>query len=72
MNGPNTNPEESIAAIRKARALAALKAIQAESVRKGLDKMTMGEIDAVIQEVRRSSKQIECKVTPKLGRRKRR
>ncbi|MFH1800892.1 MAG: hypothetical protein ABH891_08645 [Candidatus Omnitrophota bacterium] len=38
---------------RKAAALAALKAIQAASVRKGLDKMTMDEIDAEIQEVRR-------------------
>jgi len=46
--------EENLSAIRKARALAALQAIQAESVRNGLDKMTMDEIDAVIQEVRKT------------------
>lgn len=46
--------EENLSTIRRARALAAVQAIQAESVRKGLDKMTMDEIDAVIQDVRRT------------------
>lgn len=46
--------EENLSAIRKARSLAIVHAIQAESVRKGLDKMTMDEIDAVIQEVRKA------------------
>ncbi len=46
--------EENLSTIRRARALAAVQAIQAESVRKGLDKMTMVEIDAVIQDVRRN------------------
>lgn len=48
--------EEDLSAIRKARAIAAVQAVQAESVRKGLDKMTMEEIDAVIQEVRKDRK----------------
>ena len=46
--------EENLSTIRRARALAAVQAIQAESVRKGLDKMTRVEIDAVIQDVRRN------------------
>ena len=46
--------EENLSTIRRARALAAVQAIQAESVRNGLDKMTMDEIDAVIQYVRRT------------------
>ena len=46
--------EKNLAELRKAHALAALKAIQDESVSKGLDKMTMDEIDAVIQEVRKA------------------
>ncbi|MEI7751872.1 MAG: type II toxin-antitoxin system Phd/YefM family antitoxin [Candidatus Omnitrophota bacterium] len=46
--------EENLSTIRRARALAAVQAIHAESVRKGLDKMTMDEIDAVIQDVRRT------------------
>ena len=49
--------EENLATIRKARALAAVQAIQAESVNKGLDRMTMDEIDAVIQEVRKAHRQ---------------
>ena len=45
--------EENLAEARKSRALAALDAIQKDSVRRGLNHMTMDEIDAVIQKVRR-------------------
>ncbi len=48
--------EKNLAELRKARAIAALDAIQAESVRRGLDRMTMEEIDAEIQEVRRAQR----------------
>src|SRR5687767_14805157 len=47
------NFEESLKAIRRARGLAALTAIQRDSVRRGLDKMTMAEIDAEIHKARR-------------------
>ncbi len=46
--------EENLAEARKSRAMAAVRAIQAESVRRGLDKMTMEEIDEVIQKVRKA------------------
>ena len=46
--------EKNLAELRKAQALSALEAIQTESVRKGLDKMTMDEIDAEIQAYRKS------------------
>ena len=46
--------EKNLAELRKAQAISAVESIQAESVRKGLDKMTMAEIDAVIQDVRRA------------------
>jgi antitoxin (DNA-binding transcriptional repressor) of toxin-antitoxin stability system len=49
--------EKNLAEIRKAHATAALKAIQEESVSKGLDKMTMDEIDAEIQEYRKARRQ---------------
>ncbi len=49
--------EMNLAELRKAQALAALQAIQAESVRRGLDKMTMEEIDAEIQEYRKARRQ---------------
>jgi len=45
--------EENLAAVRKARAFAALDAIRKESARRGLDKMTMEEIDALIQKTRK-------------------
>ena len=50
----NSTPEESLVRIFKAQARAALQAIQASSIRRGLDKMTMAGIDAVIQDVRRA------------------
>ena len=46
--------EINLAELRKAQALSALQAIQTESVRNGLDKMTMDEIDAEIQAYRKS------------------
>lgn len=49
--------EKNLAELRKAQALAALRAIQDESVSKGLDKMTMDEIDAEIQEYRKARRQ---------------
>ena len=48
-----TNVAESAAAISRARALQAVQAIQMASVRAGLDRMSMEEIDAEIQAVRR-------------------
>ena len=48
--------EENLAEVRKAQALAALDAIRRESVRRGLDKMSMEEIDAIIQKVRREQR----------------
>ena len=46
--------EKNLAELRKAQALSAFEAIQTESVRNGLDKMTMDEIDAEIQAYRKS------------------
>ncbi len=45
--------EESLRAIRKARALEALRLMQADAKARGLDKMTMDDIDALIAKVRR-------------------
>ncbi|HUT37175.1 MAG TPA: type II toxin-antitoxin system Phd/YefM family antitoxin [Planctomycetota bacterium] len=45
--------EEDLLAIRSARALRAMDRIQAWSKARGLDKMTMEEIDALIAKVRR-------------------
>ena len=47
--------EENLAEIRKARALAALAAIRRDAAHRGLDKMSMEEIDAVIQKARKAS-----------------
>lgn len=46
--------EKNLAELRKAHAFAALKAIQEQSVKNGLDKMTMDEIDAEIQAYRKA------------------
>ncbi|HOW88275.1 MAG TPA: type II toxin-antitoxin system Phd/YefM family antitoxin [Candidatus Omnitrophota bacterium] len=46
--------EENLAEVRKARAMVALDAIRRESARRGLDKMTMEEIDALVQETRKA------------------
>ena len=45
--------EEEILAIRRARAHAALSRIRAKAKADGLDRMTMGEIDAIIAKARR-------------------
>jgi len=45
--------EESLAAVRRARAEAAVAAIQAQSVRAGKDSMSLAEINDVIAAVRK-------------------
>ena len=45
--------EDSLAALRKARAILAVQRIQARSVTLGLDKMSLRDIDKEIGEVRR-------------------
>ena len=45
--------EESLAAIRRARAEAAVTAIQRESVEKGADSVSTGEIESEIRAVRK-------------------
>ena len=51
-----TELEESLSAIRQARAMRAVAAIQRESVRKRTDRLTAEEIGAEIQAVRRERK----------------
>jgi antitoxin (DNA-binding transcriptional repressor) of toxin-antitoxin stability system len=51
------NFEESLAALRRARALAAVHAMQMRSEKLGLDKMTMEEIDAEIEAYREEAGQ---------------
>ena len=46
--------EETLAAIRQARAVAAVSEMQRQSVEQGLDAMTPDEIDAEIAAVRRA------------------
>ena len=48
-----TNVEESLMAIRSARATAAVMSLQRRSVELGLDKLRPDEIEAEIKEVRR-------------------
>ena len=45
--------EEDLRAIRSARALAAMERMQANARARGLDRMTMEEIDALIAKARR-------------------
>ena len=45
--------EETLAAIRRARAIAAVDAMQQRALKMGLDTMTLEEINAIIEEVRR-------------------
>jgi len=47
------NLEESLKAIRQARALTALEAIQRSSIQAGTDRMTLSEITEVIKSARR-------------------
>jgi len=51
------NVEESLEAIRTARAMAAVEAMQRRSERMGGNRMTLKEISAIIADVRRSRKQ---------------
>ena len=48
-----SNLEESLAAFRQARAVEAVATLQRRSADQGTDKITMGEIDAEIKNVRR-------------------
>jgi len=50
---PEDNVEESLAAIRQARASAAVARLQARSVERGLDKVALKEIEAEIKKARR-------------------
>ena len=45
--------EDELMALRRARARAAIDRMRAQAKAKGLDKMTMDEIDSVIADVRR-------------------
>jgi antitoxin (DNA-binding transcriptional repressor) of toxin-antitoxin stability system len=47
------NVEESLAALRSARAIAAVHAIQMRSVKLGIDRMSLDEINAEIEAYRR-------------------
>jgi len=49
-----SNVEESLAAIRSARATSAVAQMQKRSVERGLDKLRQDEIEAEITEVRRN------------------
>jgi antitoxin (DNA-binding transcriptional repressor) of toxin-antitoxin stability system len=48
--------ENTLSAIRQARAINAVKLIQQESLRKGMEKTTMEEIDEEIKRIRKQSK----------------
>ncbi|GHU98205.1 hypothetical protein FACS189483_05910 [Spirochaetia bacterium] len=48
--------ENTLSSIRKARAINAVKLIQQESIAKGMDKITMDEIDEEIKRIRNESK----------------
>jgi len=47
--------EETLRGIRRGRLTAAVRKIQEQSVRNGTDKLTMEQIDEIIQEARRRS-----------------
>lgn len=51
-----SNVEESLSAIRQARAAEAVMSLQRRSVERGMDGITMAEIDAEIKAVRRKRK----------------
>jgi antitoxin (DNA-binding transcriptional repressor) of toxin-antitoxin stability system len=48
--------ENTLSAIRQARAINAVKLIQQESLKKGMEKTTMEEIDEEIKRIRKQSK----------------
>jgi antitoxin (DNA-binding transcriptional repressor) of toxin-antitoxin stability system len=49
--------ENTLSAIKQAKAINAVKLIQQESLKKGMEKITMEEIDEEIKRVRKQSKQ---------------
>jgi antitoxin (DNA-binding transcriptional repressor) of toxin-antitoxin stability system len=49
--------ENTLSAIRQAKAINAVKIIQQESLKKGMEKTTMEEIDEEIKRIRKQSKQ---------------
>jgi hypothetical protein len=49
----NSDPEESLSVIRRARAMTAVAKLQKESVKRGLDRMRSSQIEAEIAAVRR-------------------
>jgi len=51
------NVDEALAALRRARAVLAVKKLQAQSVAQGTDKLTEDEIEEEIAAVRRSLRQ---------------
>ena len=53
--------EETLSAVRRAKAVNAVKLLQQQSVQKGTDKMTLEEINAEI-ELARKSRKIESSV----------
>jgi antitoxin (DNA-binding transcriptional repressor) of toxin-antitoxin stability system len=48
--------ENTLSAVRQARAINAVKLIQQESLKKGMEKTTMEEIDEEIKRIRKQSK----------------
>ena len=50
--------EDEILAMRRARARAALSRARAEAKAKGLDRMTMGQIDAIVAKARRQRRRV--------------
>ncbi len=48
--------EDTVTAVRRARAITALKKIRSTSLKKGLSEMTIGDINKEIQEHRKSKK----------------
>jgi len=52
----DTDMEDTVSAVRRARAITAVKRIRSLSLKKGLPEMTMEEINKEIQEYRKSKK----------------
>ena len=48
--------EETISAVRRAKAINAVKMIQQQSLENGTDKMSLKEINAIINRVRKENK----------------
>ena len=50
------NFENALASLRQAKAINAVKLLQQESIKRGMDKTTMEEIDEEIRRIRKKSK----------------